>query len=92
MEGLLERAEIVLTAARSVTTQALPPASAVAEADERLNLALLATLFHADNGLAGLMEDADGQLDQFARWLESYKIMVRGAGTSRDVSVAGTSV
>lgn len=62
--------------AKSLTSEPLPPPTAIAEADERLNLALLATLFSAQHGLAGLSEDINGQLDQFAQWLESYKITV----------------
>jgi hypothetical protein len=75
-EGLLERAAMVMDAAKEITADPLPPPAAIAEADERLNLALIATLFNARHGLAGLSEDIDGQLDQFAQWLESYKITV----------------
>lgn len=63
--------------AKALTSEPLPPPAAIAEADERLNLALLATLFNSQHGLAGLSEDINGQLDQFAQWLESYKITVR---------------
>lgn len=67
---------MVMDAAKAITSEPLPPPAAIAEADERLNLALVATLFNARHGLAGLSEDIDGQLDQFAQWLESYKITV----------------
>ncbi len=70
----MARAETVLTAARSLTDEALPPARGIAEGNADMVLVLLAALFRARHGLERAAAALAGHMSQFAQWLEEYDV------------------
>ena len=73
---LTARAAMVLEAARMLTDEPLPPARSLAEGDADMILMLLASLFRARHGLHAAAADREGQMTQFAQWLEEYDVWV----------------
>ena len=68
---------MVLEAAAMLTNEPLPPARSLAEGDADMVLMLLASLFRARHGLQGAAAEREGQMTQFAQWLEEYDVQVR---------------
>jgi hypothetical protein len=67
---------MVLEAARMLTEEPLPPARSLAEGSADMMTMLLASLFRARHGLAAAAVDREGQMTQFAQWLEEYDVQV----------------
>ena len=67
---------MVLEAARMLTDEPLPPARSLAEGDADMIMMLLASLFRARHGLHAAAADREGQMTQFAQWLEEYDVQV----------------
>lgn len=88
----MARAGMVLEAARMLTYEPLPPARSLAEGDAEMILMLLASLFRARHGLQAAAADHEGQMTQFAQWLEEYDVQVtpteQGDGKLPDISLA----
>ena len=74
---LVARAGMVLEAAALLTSEPLPPARSLAEGDADMVMMLLASLFRARHGLQGAAAEREGQMTQFAQWLEEYDVQVR---------------
>ena len=68
---------MVLEAAAMLTGEPLPPARSLAEGDADMVMMLLASLFRARHGLQGAAAEREGQMTQFAQWLEEYDVQVR---------------
>lgn len=73
---LVARAAMVLEAARMLTSEPLPPARSIAEGNSDMIMMLLASLFRARHGLHAAAADREGQMTQFAQWLEEYDVQV----------------
>ena len=59
-----------------LTKEPLPPARSLAEGSADMITMLLASLFRARHGLAAAAADREGQMTQFAQWLEEYDVQV----------------
>ena len=88
----MARAGMVLEAAAMLTGEPLPPARSLAEGVAGMIMMLLASLFRARHGLQGAAAEREGQMTQFAQWLEEYDVQVRRLAGSCTAAVDLTQV
>ena len=73
---LTARAGMVLEAARMLTNPPRPPARALPVGEPDISMLRRACLCRARHGLHAAAADREGQMTQFAQWLEEYDVQV----------------